>query len=137
MKYEKKTKPALWLAAAKLKPRQPKPRRIASATPQMQARRRKYLKLSRAWLAEPEQQFCMVSLIVPEVPVQRASQCHHRRGRLLTKQGDLLLLESEWCQVSMAGHLWIENNKSLARELNLLAPVGEFNTWPEGVPSNL
>ena len=101
----------------------------------------------RPWLARPENKLCRVWQVSAEYraeyygfhinegieieQVRTATQCHHRRGRRLTKRGDLLLLVSEWVPVSAGGHNWIERNMAKARELGLLAPVGEYDTWPK------
>lgn len=97
-------------------------RKIRSETA---SRKRRYNARVKVWLTQPENRFCHV------FPNHKATQCHHRRGRMLTKKGDLLFLESEWVPVSAAGHQFIDANRETARILGLLAPAGKFNTWPE------
>ncbi len=132
--------------AARRKQRQRAPkvrRRIAAATPQMQARRRRYRERVKVWLTLPENRLCRVWLLsdafrdehvkangYPGGPLL-ASQCHHKFGRKLTKQGDLLLAGEYWIPVSMAGHVWLDANKDKARELGLLAPKSQYDTWPK------
>ena len=70
-----------------------------------------------------EKPICAVAEVVGSTRIQRATQVHHVFGR----RGKLLLWEPGWKFVSMDGHLWIENNKKLARQLGLLAPVGKYN----------
>jgi hypothetical protein len=114
---------------------------ISKATAKTAARRRAYLKALKRWQMLPENTYCRVWLLSDKFrrelaksgkPSRRpfATQCHHRRGRVLTRHGDLLLLVSEWVPVSAAGHDWIDRNRSEARKLGLLAPHGEYNTWP-------
>ncbi len=110
-------------------------KRIASATPQTTARRRQYNARVADWIQEVENKWCRVWLAVSaltgRIEYKKATQCHHRRGRKLTRLGDLLMLESEWVPVSASGHDWIDKNRARARELGLLAPKGEYDTWPK------
>ncbi len=132
--YVKKGHPALWTTtpsgaaairlAARRKQRQRAPnvrRRIAAATPQMQARRRRYLKQRDAWLSLPENKLCGCC------KVRKASECHHSRGR----RGDLLLAERFWIAVCSDCHQWIHNNMAEARRMGMLCEVGQWDTMPK------
>ena len=108
---------------------------IRKIRPELASRKRRYNARVKVWLTEPGHRFCWVMIArlragedVIQLP---ATQCHHRRGRILTKKGDLLFLEGEWTPVSAAGHAWNDTNRERARELGLLAPAGKYNTWPE------
>ena len=74
---------------------------VRKIRPETASRKRRYNTRVKVWLTQPENRFCKV------FPNHTATQCHHRRGRILTKKGDLLFLESEWLPVSAAGHGWI------------------------------
>jgi hypothetical protein len=52
-----------------------------------------------------------------------ATECHHRFGR----RGGLLKFEPFWMAVCSSCHAWIHGTPAKARELGLLAPVGQFN----------
>lgn len=108
---------------------------IKRQTPETARRTRIYNRRVKTWLAE-HKPVCEVyrrrmdkGLFVVTLPM--ATQCHHKYGRKLTKQGDLLLEERFWLPVSASGHEWINANPSQARELGLLAELGKYNTWPE------
>lgn len=105
-------------------------RNIKRVTKQTAGRRAKYNRRVKVWLTEPRNYWCRVWMLVRGVHI-RATQCHHRAGRRLTKQGDLLMEEKFWCPVSMSGHQWIDAHRAEARELGLLAPFGEYNCWPK------
>ena len=110
--------------AARRKQRQRAPkvrRRIAAATPQMAARRRKYLKQRDAWLALPENKICRCCKDVP------ASECHHSRGR----RGDLLLAERFWIAVCSDCHQWIHNHMAEAKRRGLVCEAGQWDTMPK------
>ena len=84
---------------------------------------REYLTRVRQWLGLPENRWRRVHLLLlgRRVP---ATQCHHYQGR----RGMLLLYEPFWIPVSWEGHRWISDHRERARELNLLCPLGKYNS---------
>ncbi|MDE2020476.1 MAG: hypothetical protein KGJ13_09095 [Patescibacteria group bacterium] len=120
-------------------------RPIAHQTPDQRRRNRLYLRALRPWLAQPENRLCQVwkrsaafrfecrenypRYCWPDL--QLATQCHHKRGRRKTREGDLLLAQEWWTPVSAAGHDWIDRNRDEARRLGLLCEAGEYDTWPK------
>ncbi len=103
-----------------------KPRRIRSRTTQRAREESQYRRRVKVWLTLPENRWCAVAKALGKEKC-RATQAHHVRGRI----GKLLLMEAHWKPVSAAGHLWIENNRTEARKLGLLAPYGQYNTVPK------
>ena len=77
----------------------------------------------REWLRQPENRWCRVYSVLCDRRVP-ATQCHHYQGR----RGMLLLYEPFWIPVSWDGHLWIDDHRERARELDLLCPLGRFNS---------
>jgi hypothetical protein len=98
-------------------------RSIARRTPQRAAQERLYLRRVREWLRLTENRWCQVYLLLlgRRVP---ATQCHHYQGR----RGMLLLYEPFWIPVSWEGHQWIGDHRQRARELDLLCPLGRYNS---------
>jgi len=117
VKYQKKTKPALWTMAlaTKIKTRIVKPIRYRSKS--MTAKMVEYNKQKKRFLARPENRFCC------RFPNQIATEIHHKFGRA----GSLLLDERGWLPASEKGHRWIHNNPDKARDRGLLAPIGGWN----------
>ena len=56
---------------------------------------------------------------------QKATQCHHRFGRIAR----LLLWEPGWVAVSAEGHDKINQEKVWARSVGLLGPCGSWNNY--------
>jgi len=56
-----------------------------------------------------------------------ATQCHHARGRI----GRLLLDERFWIGVCEPCHSWIHAHANQARDLGLIAPLAEWNVYPQ------
>jgi hypothetical protein len=54
-------------------------------------------------------------------------EIHHKRGRI----GPLLLIKEFWAGLCAAHHRWIGEHPREARELCLLANLGEWNTVPQ------
>jgi hypothetical protein len=77
----------------------------------------RYAKESSAWLAQ--NRTC-------EFPgcENQSSDVHHMRGRL----GSLLLDKCHWMAVCRGCHSWIHNNIAKARDMGLIASLGEWNT---------
>jgi len=80
---------------------------------------REYAKLRRIWLAQPEQRFCRFPACR-----HRTGDVHHSRGRL----GVLLVDVRFWIPLCRRHHDWVGQNPAQARELNLLCPVGSWNS---------
>jgi hypothetical protein len=104
-------------------------KRIASATPQMAARRRRYNLRVKDWLQQIENKWCKAWEAFGESKL--ATQCHHKNGRKMTREGDLLLAEQFWIPVSASGHDWIHKNIEQARKLGLICEAGRYNSWPK------
>ncbi len=87
------------------------------------AEERLYWGRIKEWLRLPENRWCRVYLLLlgQRVP---ATQCHHYQGR----RGMLLLYEPFWIPVSWEGHRWIDEHREQARDLNLLCPLGRYNS---------
>ena len=96
---------------------------MRARTPERATEERLYNQQVREWLRLPENRFCQVYLRLTGEQ-HRATQCHHYQGR----RGSLLLYREYWVPVSMEGHLWIDQNNDLARELGLLCPLGFYNS---------
>lgn len=76
---------------------------IAKRSPKRAKEEREYNKEVKIWLVG---KMCAV------FPNRKATQCHHKRGRI----GKLLLDKRYWLPVSDEGHRKIENNPDWARE---------------------
>jgi hypothetical protein len=128
-------KKALWLQIAQFQPPQtPKglaeeltqykrQRWIPGRTPQRASQERLYYTRVREWLRLPENRWCRVYLLLLDQRVP-ATQCHHYQGR----RGMLLLYEPFWIPVSWEGHRWIDDHRQQARALDLLCPLGKYNS---------
>ena len=128
-------KKALWLQLPKFRPPETldhwadeltpyrRLRSLARRTPKRAEQERLYGTRVRAWLRMPENRWCRVylRLLGQRVP---ATQCHHYQGR----RGMLLLHEPFWIPVSWEGHRWIDEHREQARALNLLCPLGRYNS---------
>ncbi len=98
-------------------------RSVAARTPERLHEERVYRARVREWLRLPENRWCRVYWLLSGRRVP-ATQCHHYQGR----RGMLLLHEPFWIPVSWEGHRWIEEHHAQARELNLLCPLGKYNS---------
>lgn len=98
----------------------PKPIRKQSA--KRAAEVRKYNKRVKEWIVG---KFCWCCYSGNGEPnrATTATQCHHRSGRV----GRLLNYEPEWIPLCNACHEKVHRNPSWAREIGLLAPIGQFN----------
>ena len=95
-------------------------KRIAARSERGRERNAEYLKVRDEFLkAHP---FCQVC---PET--HASEQVHHRRGRV----GMLLTYTPEFVATCFEGHQWIDANREKARELGLLAKVGDWNKQPK------
>lgn len=84
---------------------------------------REYKPAARAFkAANPE---CMA--MIPNECTEKTTDVHHIRGRA----GRLLLDERFWLAVCRNCHRWIESNKKLAQDWELLAKQGEWGVCPE------
>lgn len=64
------------------------------------------------------------------VIVNFATQCHHKYGR--GHHGELLMVEKFWIPTCSECHDWIHHREpAKARELGLLAPLGQYNNPPK------
>lgn len=140
--YKKKWGPALHMLAFPPKPiaiesrtlnRKPRTR-IRAVSKSKAADKRKYRERVKVWLTEPANVVCkacrpiMLAMIMHECGSELATQCHHKHGR--GWNGELLLYEPLWIPVCCDCHDWIHRNKTRAREINLLAPKGQWNEKP-------
>ena len=98
-------------------------RRIPSRTPKRAEQERLYWARVKEWLRLPENRWCRVYLLLQGRRMP-ATQCHHYQGR----RGMLLLHAPFWIPVSWEGHRWIEDHREQARALNLLCPLGRYNS---------
>jgi len=101
---------------------------VARRTPERAEQERLYRTRVKEWLRLPENRWCRVylQLLGRRVP---ATQCHHYQGR----RGVLLHHEPFWIPVSWEGHRWIDDHRQQARALDLLCPLGSYNSMVQGV----
>ena len=119
MKYQRKTKPALWLSVKGAKPIRKDERVKVKKTSDRDRVRRIYNKRSGEWLIGKVCARCQgIGL-----------QVHHKHGRGWS--GNLTLVESLWIPVCAECHVWIHRHPSAARKLGLYAPEGEWNEMPK------
>jgi len=96
--------------------------RIRRMSPERAAQNAQYLKQRRAYLKAHRE--CEThNRVFPGETVQIARDIHHTHGRI----GSLLLDESKWFAVCRNCHHWIGSFVKRARELGLIAPVGQWN----------
>jgi len=98
-------------------------RLVPRRTPGRAQEERRYWARVQEWLRLPENRWCRVYLLLLSRRVP-ANQCHHYQGR----RGRLLLYEPFWIPVSWEGHRWIDEHREQARVLNLLCPLGRYNS---------
>lgn len=103
-----------------------KPKRIARNTKKRAQQGRIYRARVKVWLELPENVICRVTVALGKMPL-KSKEVHHKHGR----RGELLLCEKYWIPVSNCGHQWIHSNPQKARELGLLAPLGQWNQMPK------
>jgi hypothetical protein len=96
---------------------------VSPRTPARAEQKRLYRTRVQEWLRLPENRWCRVYLLLLGRRV-RATQCHHYQGR----RGMLLLYEPFGIAVSWEGHRWIEDHREQARALDLLCPLGRYNS---------
>ena len=90
---------------------------IRSRTPQRARDEAKYRARVKVWIVGKKCVICQSPSVV----------CHHKRGR----RGVLLLYEPLWVPVCNSCHDWIHDRKpGFARQLGLLAPIGQCNNPP-------
>jgi hypothetical protein len=156
MKYQRKTKPALWVAAypkqaaalrperaeakkAGKRPFRPQKRRLGPAKhgarrPKTRAQtflaeeKKLYRQEARQFVAASNElgQFCQVEWVL-NGRVVPVEEIHHMRGRGYGGRGPLLRDQRFWLAVSRAGHNWIHQNQNKAREYGWLCQLGEWN----------
>lgn len=130
------TQPTLkqWLARGK---KEPKVRtRIKRRSTKRAKEERVYNTRVKVWLTLPENKWCGIwcakkgvhwsaidedgKVLIPPKWVwarcPRATQCHHRAGRI----GAKLLAEKDWIPASHDEHMWVHANASTAREIGVL-----------------
>lgn len=163
MKYQKKTKPAIWQEAypqqaVALRPgrveaeKQPngsfQPRKPRSGPVKHGARRpltlaqvflkeeKKLYRLeARAFVAASNEtgQFCPVEWVINN-RILPVEEIHHMRGRGYGGRSPLLRDQRFWLGVSGSGHAWIHNNMAKAREHGWLCQSGQWNVAPWDAP---
>lgn len=106
------------------KPLKRKPLKKISAS-KAKKLRNEYFPALKEWLTRPENQFCAICLTLGLTP-NVATENHHRRGRA----GRLLMDQRFWTPCCRSHREWPHENPRQARELGLLAEVGEWNVSP-------
>jgi len=87
------------------------------------AQRSQYLKQRQVFLANNPR--CMAhALVYPGETPRRAVDIHHRNGTI----GTLLTDEKHWIAICRNCHSFCHTFIKRARELGLIAPVGQWNT---------
>ena len=146
MKYQRKTKPALWLSVKGAKPIRKDERVRVKKTSDRDRVRRIYNKRVKEWLKGKlcecclKQAYRLEEMLVGKENVsavtvlcgheiRNGSQVHHKHGRGWS--GNLTLVESLWIPVCAECHMWIHRHPSAARKLGLYAPEGEWNEMPK------
>jgi hypothetical protein len=121
---------ALWLQLPQYgrKPVVAKRKYIPSRSAATRVRMAAYNREVKLWLALPQNRWCLVMILLRR-PLQRATQCHHIRGRGRGGRGPLLMDKRGWRPVCFEGHRWIEDNPEQAIALGLLCERGK-----RGVP---
>ena len=155
--YIKKGKPANWVTAFPGQVRKVSAKPVVKARQKPVRRRstarikadRAYNKRVKVWLMEPgngscracelrnpkQDVECHFSVDGPairgeSVVVNFSNQCHHQFGR--GHHGELLMVEKFWIPVCSDCHDWIHHREpAKARELGLLAPLGQYNNPPK------
>jgi hypothetical protein len=98
---------------------------IRKVSVRRESENRTYLKLNREYLAE--HRFCECCEPIHGGPVRRSNQVHHYRGRV-----GRLLTDTRFFRASCQEcHTWICDNGAEARKRGVLAPVAEFNVYPQ------
>ena len=134
MKYQRKTKPALWLSVKGAKPIRKDERVKVKKTSDRDRVRRIYNKQVREWLENPENYSCRGCAQRGKDDgnchrISRSEHCHHKHGR--GWGGELILVKHLWIPVCAECHMWIHRHPSAARKLGLYAPEGEWNEMPK------
>jgi hypothetical protein len=115
------------VAQAVIKSHETPKKPIRKVSQSQAARNRLYHALRKRYLMEHP--FCMACRTVNEAAgyplwyVRFSDDVHHRFGRL----GELLFWEPGYMAVCNNCHRWIHDHPAKARELGLLAPVGQWN----------
>jgi hypothetical protein len=95
--------------------------KIKSLSTKRASETRTYSRLKRAWMSRSENQICHVAGCG-----KKATDLHHSRGRI----GRLLNAEEFWMALCRTHHNFVHSNPSQAREMGLLPPIGQWNTFP-------
>jgi len=160
MKYQKKTKPALWVSAypkqatalrpgrAEAKkvgrrPFQPRKRRLGPAKHGARAPRtlvqvflaeekKLYREEARQFVAATNEigQFCPVVWALVGTQVP-VEEIHHMRGRGYGGRSPLLRDQRFWLAVSHSGHRFLHENMGVAREHGWICEKGLWNVAPK------
>lgn len=108
--------------------------RIAPVSNKRAAENRDYSVARREYLAEhPYCELCVPIKAYPhdpplfEIRPQLANQIHHYRGRV----GRLLTDKRFFRAACQDCHEWVGKNGAQARRIGVLAPIPEFNVYPE------
>lgn len=120
MKPKKKYGLALWKQIERANAASPatKRNRIRSASPKRAKELAQYRKRVKEWIKD---KICVSCSGI--IHLTKAAECHHKFGR----RGRLLNWENGWVALCSDCHHKIHNNPAWAREVGLLAPVGQFN----------
>lgn len=136
MRYQRKTKPAIWQQAfpgqVQQKP-EAKPRRICSVSKRNAPDRARYAREAREYVADRKKWgiTCVVVDTIPELfggfryghPISnKLTEVHHQRGRT----GALLMDKRYWQACSKAGHRWIHEHPGEAQKHGWIAQLGEW-----------
>lgn len=96
----------------------------------LKAEQAKYFKLSAAFLAQPENRFCIICIVRREhgenILINFATEVHHFAGRIKR----LLCYVPYFKPSCRHCRDWPHENKSKARLWGLLAPITKWNVFP-------
>lgn len=97
----------------------------------LKAEQAKYAKLSKEFLARPENRFCVICIarrdeLGEKILLNPASEIHHYAGRI----GRLLCYIPFWKPSCLRCRPWPHDNKALARSVGMLCPSHEYNVFP-------
>lgn len=104
---------------------------LKRASKGLKAEQAKYFKLSAAFLARPENRFCIICIVRREhgenILINFATEVHHWAGRI----GRLLCYVPFFRPSCRHCRDWPHENKTKARLWGLLAPITKWNVFPD------
>ncbi len=104
-----------------------KPRKvIAQRSDRLKALQGVYSRVSKAFLAMPENHRCAICIVRGIVPPNLSTETHHFAGRI----GRLLCYVPYFIPSCFPCREWPHQNARQARELGVLAPAPQWNVYP-------